>query len=363
MSQTSTDRLREYLAQFPPQSQALLMREYSAHRAQGRRRGRQFVLEQLRKVVRGAEVNKKCGRVSTIRRAWCFRRWSRSWSKAYPMRPGQIRRASLQAVWQWLERESATDAAREFENAINDARRVARTPASKPPPEVPGGRGRDDPQGPGPGTGPRPQRALARIGPPNAVEDLPGIGAVLRCARGARCFGSQDPQRAAQSLGNSQIATVNAALNTPALVTPQVLPFALSLLMQRLSAPWQVIRLAIKMAASNNKIRVAATSYGVAVTMAIHDLSRASPPPCAPTSGAATSPASPNISRPCMTGFAGCAPNSTCAMTSTWGRQLASLRIDISSTVQSEIDSVPGRVRRLLRQRPDKDIAASTGDR
>ena len=28
MSQTSTERLREYLAQLPPQSQALLMREF-----------------------------------------------------------------------------------------------------------------------------------------------------------------------------------------------------------------------------------------------------------------------------------------------------------------------------------------------
>jgi hypothetical protein len=45
---------------------------------------------------------------------------------------------------------------------------------------------------------------------------------------------------------------------------------------------------------------------------------------------------------------------------SAWGRQLASIRTDISNSLQSEIDSVPGRVRRLLRQRPDKDITAST---
>ena len=43
---------------------------------------------------------------------------------------------------------------------------------------------------------------------------------------------------------------------------------------------------------------------------------------------------------------------------STWGRQLASIRADISNALQSEIDSVPGRVRRLLRQRADKDIPA-----
>jgi hypothetical protein len=42
---------------------------------------------------------------------------------------------------------------------------------------------------------------------------------------------------------------------------------------------------------------------------------------------------------------------------STWGKQLAGIRADISNTLQSELDSVPGRVRRILRQRPDKDIS------
>jgi len=43
---------------------------------------------------------------------------------------------------------------------------------------------------------------------------------------------------------------------------------------------------------------------------------------------------------------------------SSWGRQLTSIRADISNTLQSEIDSVPGRVRRILRQRADKDVPA-----
>ena len=38
---------------------------------------------------------------------------------------------------------------------------------------------------------------------------------------------------------------------------------------------------------------------------------------------------------------------------SAWGRQLTSIRADISNSLQSEIESVPGRVRRILRQRAD----------
>ncbi|MGH6740839.1 MAG: hypothetical protein ACREDY_17750, partial [Bradyrhizobium sp.] len=42
---------------------------------------------------------------------------------------------------------------------------------------------------------------------------------------------------------------------------------------------------------------------------------------------------------------------------SVWGKQLTAIRAEISNSLQSEIDSVPGRVRRILRQRPDKDIS------
>ncbi len=59
-----------------------------------------------------------------------------------------------------------------------------------------------------------------------------------------------------------------------------------------------------------------------------------------------------------MTACAVCAPNSICATNSAWGRQLTAIRADISNSLQSEIDSVPGRVRASLRQRADKDIAA-----
>ena len=56
MSQTSTERLRDYLAQLPPQSQALLMREFERAIERGEDVAvANFVLEQLRKVVRGSE--------------------------------------------------------------------------------------------------------------------------------------------------------------------------------------------------------------------------------------------------------------------------------------------------------------------
>ncbi|HUD87507.1 MAG TPA: hypothetical protein VMR17_13705, partial [Xanthobacteraceae bacterium] len=56
MSQTSTERLKDYLAQLPPQAQALLMREFERAIERGDDVGvASLVLEQLRKVVRGTE--------------------------------------------------------------------------------------------------------------------------------------------------------------------------------------------------------------------------------------------------------------------------------------------------------------------
>jgi hypothetical protein len=45
---------------------------------------------------------------------------------------------------------------------------------------------------------------------------------------------------------------------------------------------------------------------------------------------------------------------------STWGRRLSAIRAEISSILKSEIENVSGRVRRLLRQRPEKDIHAGS---
>ena len=149
---------------------------------------------------------------------------------------------------------------------------------------------------------------------------------------------------------------MSTALNVPSLQTPQLLPFALSLVMQRLAAPWQIIRLAIKMAASDDEIRVAATPYGIAVTIALHDLSFLA-------AGLRTDIRRghfDNVGEHLKTlhdGVRGLRTELDLRNNSTWGKQLASIRADISNSLQSEIDSVPGRVRRILRQRPDKDIS------
>src|SRR6266852_738172 len=357
MSQTSTERLRDYLVQLPPQSQALLMREFERAIERGEDTTvASFVLEQLRKVVRGTD-EEALPRINDPARL-LFRPLEPFLVEAnFPVRPGQVRRASLLPVWQWLTRDGAPEQAREFEAVLARARQDGTASDLEPAirklqlavtdailkiaSPVSGG---------------DKQRALARVGPPDVIADLLPIALVLQAREALDTLGSRLPSYL-RMFADQQIAVVSASLNVASLQTPQLLPFALSLVMQRLAAPWQIIRLAIKMAASDDEIRVASTPYGVAVTIALHDLSFLAARLRADIKRGHFENVADHL-KTLHDGVRGLRTELDLRNDSAWGRQLASIRADISNALQSEIDSVPGRVRRLLRQRPDKDIPA-----
>lgn len=357
MSQTSIERLRDYLVQLPPQSQALLMREFERAIERGEDTTvATFVLEQLRKIVRGTDEEAQPRTDDPAR--LLFRPLEPYLVESnFPVRPGQVRRASLLPVWQWLIRDGAPDQAREFQAALARMQQTGTTSdlevairkiqlaAADAIIKVAT-----------PAFGGDKQRALARVGPPDVVEDLLPIGSVLQARDALDAFGG----RLASNLrvfADSQTASTIASLNVPALQTPQLLPFALSLVMQRLTAPWQIIRLAIKMAASDDEIRVAATPYGVAVTIALHDLSFLAARLRADIKRGHFDNVAEHL-KTLHDGVRGLRTELDLRNDSAWGKQLASIRADISNTLQSQIDSVPGRVRRLLRQRADKDTPA-----
>lgn len=269
------------------------------------------------------------------------------------VRPGQIRRSSLMPVWMWLSREGAPTEVQAFEAVLKNpqatvveierAVRQVQLVAAQAIEAAANGTDR---------------RGFGRIGTPSAVEDIPAIGAVLKVCDSLEIFGARLPGQI-RAFTEAQIASVTTAMNIPSLQTPQTLPFALSIVMQRLMSPWQVIRISISMASSDDEVRVASTPYGAAVTMAIHDLSR--------LVGELRNDVrrgkfddTANVLKVLHDGLRGLRTELDIRSDSAWGRQLSSMRAEISNALQSEIGGVTGRVRRLLRQRPDKDITANS---
>jgi hypothetical protein len=359
MGQTSTERLRDYLTQLSPQSQALLMREFERAIDRGEDATvATFVLEQLRKIVRGTDEDARPRTDNPTR--LLFRPLEPFLIESnVASRPGQIHRASLLPVWQWLAREGAPELAGAFEKALS------RGPESGTTPEIEAAARKLQAAAaealqaiamPAPGTDNR--RALSRIGSGEVIEDLPSIACVLQAREAIDTLNGRLPSYL-RVFNDAQIASVTSALNVPSLQTPQLLPFALSLVLQRLAAPWQIIRLAVRMAASDDELRVAATPYGIAVTIALHDLSCLAATLRADIRRGRFGDVTEHL-KTLHDGVRGLRTELDLRNDSAWGKQLASIRADISGALQSEIDSVPGRVRRLLRQRADKDISAGS---
>lgn len=356
MSQTSIERLREYLAQLPPQSQALLMREFERALERGQDTAvATLVLEQLRKIVRKSEADEAPPPRTDDLSRLLFQVLEPFLVEAgAPIRVGQIRRSSLPPIWQWLGRDGAPDKVNEFEAALAHMPADAGGQVEALAQKLQAAAADAIFELTGPGGGDK-SRALARVGPPNVIEDLYAAGAVLQVREAIATLNEKLP-RFLRAFGDSQIAAVTSALNIPVLQTPQMLPFALSMVAQRMTAPWQIIRLAIKMAASDDEIRVAATPYGVAVTMALHDLSCVAAILRTDIKRGHFDNVADNL-KALHDGVRGLRTELDLRNDSAWGKQLTSIRADISNALQSEIDSVPGRVRRILRQRPEKDIA------
>ncbi len=348
MGQTSIDRLKDYLGQLPPQSQALLMREFERAIERGQDTAvATLVLEQLRSLARGPAEQAPPPRSEDIARLLFQPIEPFLVDGSAQIRPGQIRRSSITPIWQWLLREGAPDQVHEFEKqstardgqsaeaalrklqfAVAEAIQKALSPQGSPP----------------------------RLGAQNAIEDLLAIGSVLPARDVLDGMVSRLPM-SMRNFADEQIQTAVEALNVPTLQTPLLLPFALSLVMQRLAQPWQIIRIAIRMAASDDEVRVAATPYGMAVTIALHDLFCLAVDLRTDIRRAHFAKVGDNL-KVLHDGVRGLRTELDLRQDSAWGRQLAAVRAEISNTLQSEIESVPGRVRRILRQRSDKDIMA-----
>ncbi len=316
-----------------------------------------FVLGELRKIVRAPSEDTAARTDDPMRLV--FRPLERFLVDNVPsVRPGQIRRSSLGPVWMWLGNEGIPDQMRAFEAFLKGTSDAAELERAVRDVQTAAAEAIAQATGPGPSGGGARQRPAARIGSQSVSEDIVSIGAVLGVRDALDTLNSKLPGQM-RAFAESQIKSVMGFLNLPVLQTPQTLPFALSLVMPRLPAPWQIIHLGIYVAASDDELRVAGTPFGVTVTMAIHDLAQLAAALRSDLKRGHFKDLSDHL-KTLHDGMRGLRTELDIRTDSAWGRQLTAIRSEIANSLQSEIDSVPGKVRRLLRQGPDKDVTANS---
>jgi hypothetical protein len=131
------------------------------------------------------------------------------------------------------------------------------------------------------------------------------------------------------------------------------------LVMGRLAVPWQLIRLAVKAADSDGAARIANTPYAATVTLILGEIERMVDELKTDLKNGAVI---------AVTGQLKCIHDAARALhteldlpaDTPWGRHLAAIRSDVSRVLTTEIESAPGRLRRLLRPRSANDIACES---
>jgi hypothetical protein len=135
--------------------------------------------------------------------------------------------------------------------------------------------------------------------------------------------------------------------------------YALLLLMARLGAPWQLIRLATKAAGGDNTKWIAETPYVTTLDIVLEEVDRR----VRELAGDLKSGRGIAVSallKDVHDALRGLRTELDLPQDSSWSKQLATLHSDIAKLLSAEIELMPGRVRRLVRPRPSKEIAPNS---
>src|SRR5262249_34931333 len=151
--------------------------------------------------------------------------------------------------------------------------------------------------------------------------------------------------------------SVKAQIDSPIGGKPELLLYSLILVMSRLAAPWQLIRLATRAAGGDDAKRIAETPYVVAVNIVLDEVDRRARELASDLKsgrGIAVSA----LLKEVHDALRGLRSEINMSPDSPWGKHLTAVRAEVSKILSSEIELAPGRVRRLVRPRPAKEIGA-----
>jgi uncharacterized MnhB-related membrane protein len=264
---------------------------------------------------------------------------------------GRIARVAAEPLWQWICRDLVPAEAKTYADSVTkllaagQATNAFQEKVAQAIDQALAATMRDD----------KARRQLAhQIGTPRALDDVRYLATVLKSRDVLAVLAGKIPPKI-RNLTDEQIGSVIGFLDSTAGRQREVYVMAMVLVLSRLAAPWQLIRLAIKAADSDFPNRIAETPYAPAVTIVLAELERLVRMLDANLRrGAAME--QPTLLKDIHDAARGLRTEIDFSADSAWSRSLAAIRGQLAVAVRPEIESVPGRVRRMLRVRQPKDI-------
>jgi hypothetical protein len=361
---SSIERLREYLQALSPEARAMLVAELE--RAMLREEdiaGSELVLQELRRTIRAAaQPVPRIG--DAARRFFMPLEPFLIEGPADHKRIGRLARVSLEPMWGWLGRDLMAAEAKALSDDINRAllaedrikveqlvRALHDRAIHRMHDTITALESNEKAR----------RRFSVEVGTPRAIEDVTTLMRILavrdpladlarRLPDHIRAFEREQIDQVKALLGSLISRKATAPGGPP---KSDVLLFGLIMVANRLAAPWQLIRIATHAAESDDTARIAVSPYAVAVTIVLSDLEcmvdelRAELKAGRPVA---------SLLKAMHDAARGMRTEMDLNADSAWSRQLAAIRSAVSNMLSAEIETTPGRVRRLLRPRPAKEI-------
>lgn len=355
------ERLRQYLRELAPPARALLARELERSVLHGEEIfGADLVLNELRSILR--EQRDTAPRVNTVARL-VFKPLEPCLvdDRADHRHPGRIARCSLDPLWTWIRRDLIPDETARLTDEVgrallagdkDKAEHLARVFQDRLVGAIESSFESSSVDSKGY------RRLVSQIGTSRAYDDAATLKSVLKGRDALANLNSRLPLRIG-NLSGGQLDECRTPVESTADHDGDLLLYGLLSILQRLAAPWQLIRLGIVAAGSDTAARVAQTRYGVTVSIVLAEMERLVSElrhSLQSGHGMADGVLLKTIhdsARALRTELE--LPND-----SSWGRALGALRAQTAELLRSQIESMPGRVRRLLRPRTAREIALNS---
>jgi hypothetical protein len=358
------ERLREYLRALKPEARSLLVQELERSLLRGEdSAGNELVLQELRHTIRSeAQPVPRIG--DAARLFFAPVEPFLSDARADHKRVGRIARVSLESIWAWLGRDLIPAEVKALGEDVSRALLAGdRTKADqlvgalheRALQRIAGAiteAGSDD----------KARRRLAvQVGTPRAMDDLNTIVGILSLREVLADLGRRLPSHT-RAFERDQADSVKTLIDGAAAQLsldmgprkPDLFLYGLILVMNRLASPWQLIRIAVRAAETDDTARIAETPYAAAVTIVLSEVENT----VRELRGElkAGRPVA-SMLKAIHDAARGLRSEMDLSVDSPWSRQLAAIRADVSGLLKAEIETTPGFVRRLLRPRPAKEIA------